>query len=98
LALSVGADAADVWASAAVVGEVNVRVHWVSGAELIAVARSLGKRADGKALGFSVLRKNGSTGAYLCDIYLPHHPKRVQDRATASLGHEMAHCLGLSHE
>ena len=49
-------------------------------------------------MGFSVLRLIKETGDYVCDIYLPRQPSRVQDRATASLGHEMAHCLGFSHE
>jgi hypothetical protein len=92
------ASADEVWESVAAVAEVTVRVHWVSTAELTAAARRLGKRPDGKAMAFSVLRKDTKTGIFVCDIYSPYRPARLQDRATASLGHEAAHCLGFSHE
>ena len=97
-ALSGNAFGADVWKPVAAVTDVAVRLHWVTEAELRAAARSLGKWVTGEALAFSVLRLNPATGAYTCDIYMPNRPSRVQDRATASLGHEMAHCLGFSHE
>ena len=84
------------WVSTVQVDEVVVRIHWVSYRELLAVARTYGKRPQAKAMGFSVLRKSGD--AYRCDIYMPTRPVRVADRMTASLGHEIAHCLGLSHD
>lgn len=91
------AHAADVWAQVADVGTVTVRIHWGSEQELRAAARSFGKRRQSELFGFSVLRKNLETGAYTCDIYMPRSPTRVDDRVTNHLGHELAHCLGLSH-
>jgi hypothetical protein len=98
LALFRSADAGDVWKSVAPVDTVTVRIHYASIAELEAAAREVGKRSAARPLGFSVLRKNVATDSYVCDIYLPQRPERVDDRATVSLGHEMAHCLGFSHE
>jgi hypothetical protein len=97
LALTASAGGLDVWQSVAQPSEVTVRIHWVSSAELKAAARSMGKRSETRALGFSVLRRVTATGSYVCDMYLLQRPARVQDRATASLGHEMAHCLGFAH-
>jgi len=96
--LPVGAGATETWRPIADVVEVTVRVHWVSVGELKAAARALGKRADSRPMGFSVLRRNASTGRFECDVYLVDRPARLQDRATASLGHGIAHCLGFSHE
>ena len=92
------AHAEDVWARAAEVGTVRVQIHWVSADELRAAARTVGKRPQAEPFGFSVLRKNLETGAYACDIYMPRQPTRVDDRVTNPLGHELAHCLGFSHE
>ena len=92
------ANAEDVWTRAAEVGTVTVHVHWVSVDELRVAARSVGKRPQAEPFGFSVLRKNLETGAYTCDIYMPRQPTRVDDRVTNYLGHELAHCLGFSHE
>lgn len=86
------------WKSVADVSEVVVRVHWVSVGELKAVARTYGKRPENEPSGFSVLRLDRATGRYVCEIYLRQRPARVEDRATAFLGHEIAHCLGFSHE
>jgi hypothetical protein len=99
--LALGAPAAyaeDVWARAAEVAVVTVRIHWASVDELRAAARSVGKRPQAEPFGFSVLRKNVETGAYTCDIYMPRQPTRVDDRITHYLGHELAHCLGFSHQ
>jgi hypothetical protein len=84
------------WVAKVQVDEVVVRIHWVSYQELLAVARTHGKRPQTRAMGFSVLRK--LENAYRCDIYMPRQPGRVADRITAALGHEIAHCWGLSHD
>jgi hypothetical protein len=86
------------WKSVAAVETVAVRIHWVSSGELRAAAREVGKRPQTAPKAFSVLRKNAETGVYSCDIYVPKKPERLKDEATATLGHELAHCLGFSHE
>ena len=98
LALCRRADAGDVWKAIAPVETVTVRVHYVSMIELEAAARAVGQQSPDRPLAFSVLRKNVATDGYVCDIYLLQRPTRVDDRGTVSLGHEMAHCLGFSHE
>ena len=65
---------------------------------LLDAAREVGQKPQTTALAFSVLRKNVETGAYTCDVYLTKRPARVWDKPTTSLGHELAHCLGLVHE
>lgn len=96
--LASGASASEDWKSVAEVTEVTVRVHWVSEAELRKAAREVGRRAQASPFGFSVLRQNPRTGTFSCDVYLVQRPTRLEDRATATLGHELAHCLGFSHE
>lgn len=90
--------ATNFWQRAAEVGTVTVHIHWVTLDELKAAALRLGKRPQARPMGFSVLRKNVETGAYVCDIYMPSEPTRVDDRVTNLLGHEFAHCVGFSHE
>lgn len=98
LALFAPANASELWAVVEEVRAVTVRIHWVSEVKLLAAAREVGQKPQTTALGFSVLRKNPGTGAYTCDIYMPREPTRVDDRVTNHLGHELAHCLGFSHE
>lgn len=86
------------WKVVAGVIEVQLRIHWVTEEELLAAARGVGKRPKGQALAFSVLRRVVETGGYTCDIYMLERPVNVGDRATNSLGHELSHCLGYSHE
>ena len=40
--------------------------------------------------GVSVLKRSGDQ--YVCEIYVAR-PKSVDDAATATLGHELLHCL-----
>src|SRR5262245_16454517 len=102
LALCGAANAGDTgvatWKSVAAVESVAVRIHWVSAGELRAEARKVGQRPQSAPKAFSVLRMNPETGAYSCDIYMPKKPERLKDEATASLGHEISHCLGFAHE
>jgi hypothetical protein len=86
------------WKSVAAVETVTVRIHWVSTGELRAAARKVGQRPQTAPKAFSVLRKNPETGVYSCEIYMPKKPERLKDEATASLGHELSHCLGFAHE
>ena len=98
LALCAAGDFGNLWTPLTPVETVNVRIHWVSIAELRTAARNAGETPRTKPLGFSVLRKHPETGAYSCDIYMPKRPARLKDTATGSLGHELAHCLGFVHE
>jgi len=45
--------------------------------------------------GFSILKTNRETSARTCEIYLPNEmrPKKIDDEATLSLGHELLHCM-----
>jgi len=98
LAVLAPADANELWTVTAEVQTVSVRIHWVSSVELLRAAREVGRSPETTALAFSVLRKNVETGAYTCDVYMPKRPTRVWDKPTASLGHELAHCLGFVHD
>ena len=86
------------WNVVADVGQVVIQVHWVTIGELKIAARSYGKRPTAKPMGFSVLTQDVASGEFACHVYLLDQPLRVGDRATATLGHEIAHCLGFSHE
>jgi len=92
------AASSEAWEAAVVVPEVRIAIHWVSHSELSKVAFEVGKRARTRPHGFSVLRHNPGTREYRCDIYLLKRPARVDDQATVTLGHELAHCLGFSHD
>ena len=49
--------------------------------------------------GFSVLKRNSETGAYVCDIYVVKMiGAQVDGDRTTTFGHEVAHCFGLRHE
>ncbi|HEX5048110.1 MAG TPA: hypothetical protein VFX89_13410 [Gammaproteobacteria bacterium] len=98
LPLTAPAGASELWTVVEEVPTVTVRIHWVSRVELLAAARELGQRPQTTALAFSVLRKNVDTGSYTCDVYMPSRPIRTWDKPTTSLGHELAHCLGFTHE
>ena len=98
MTLCCAANAGEAWTSVAPVEVVTVRIHWVSIDDLRAAARAVGKAVKDRPMAFSVLRKNPETGGYSCDIYIPHKPVRIWDEPTASLGHEITHCLGFSHE
>lgn|GEM_PF-2514852 len=99
LLLTLDASAAvERWYSLTTVSEVTVRVHWVSVAELRAAARLYGKRPKSTPAGLAVLKWNPATGKLVCHLFLTAEPTRVDDRATMTLGHEMAHCLGFSHQ
>ena len=88
------------WVRPIEVDEVLIRVHWVTRGEMKVAARGLGARLiDDEVRGFAALRRHVVTGAYSCDIYLPHRTlETIEDRQTRTLGHEAAHCLGFNHE
>jgi hypothetical protein len=96
--LCASARAGDEWTRIEQVETVTVRIHWVSPQELRGAARRVGKKPQSAPLAFSVLRKSTRTDAYSCDIYMPSRLVRIYDKPTASLGHELAHCLGFVHK
>jgi len=97
LALGASAHAGEFWTRVADVGNVTLRVQWVSVAALTAAAKKVGKIASTEPMGFAVLHKNTETGAFTCDVYIAADPARI-DRLTSLLGHELSHCLGFSHD
>ena len=80
---------------------VRLQVMWVDHAELVRIrnryersATSVREGALGESRnrvhGFSILRRRDD--GYTCELYVVR-PERVNDPATATLGHELLHCL-----
>ena len=80
---------------------VTLKIHWFDSAEQLREAA----RQDGRDLkqmglhGFSVLKRNKETGAYVCDLFVVKMTgAQVDGRRTTTFGHEVLHCFGLGHE
>lgn len=95
---SAGGEDGEPWRVAADVDTVTVRINWVSVNALKRAAREIGRNPPSRPEGFAVLRLDTRSGGFTCDIYMIERPRRVGDSITDSLGHEVAHCLGFSHE
>jgi hypothetical protein len=74
---------------------VTLRIHWFESTDELreAASKEIGLN------GFSILKRNTTTGAYVCDLYVVKmtHAYIDGDRTT-TFGHEVLHCLGLRHE
>jgi hypothetical protein len=81
--------------------DLRVVVVRVSTIELIDIQRRYGLRVDLRDIrqnnrhGFTIVKRNLTTGAFTCEIYLPNdrRPRTVDDEATLTIGHEFLHCL-----
>jgi hypothetical protein len=92
----------DQWQPHAQVGvldNVTLRVHWHDSLKLLREAATA-QNVNGVDLhGFSVLRRNGATGEWVCDLYVVKMRGALVDNdRTMTFGHEALHCFGLQHE
>jgi hypothetical protein len=101
---SASADRPDRWRPHPSVGlleSVILRIHWFdSTAELREAAKNSGQEIKEIGLnGFSILKRNAETGAYVCDLYVVRMTGAFIDGdRTTTFGHEVLHCFGLQHE
>ena len=87
--------------SVGVLNRVIVRIHWhETSAELREAARNSGQNIIARGIhGFSILRRNTQTGDYVCDLFvLKMAGAWVDNDRTKTFGHEVLHCIGLSHK
>jgi hypothetical protein len=98
------ADSSDRWRPNPNVGvqeSMTLRIHWFeSSAEFREAAKSDGRDLRQMGLhGFSVLKRNTETGAYVCHIYVMKMTgEQVDGDQTRTFGHEVLHCLGPMHD
>jgi len=89
------------WQSRETVGvldRVVLRVHWFESVAQLRAAAS-GRDVNPRDLrGFAVLSRDKDTGGYVCDVFVVKlGGSQVDDDRTVTFGHEVLHCLGLSH-
>jgi hypothetical protein len=94
--------APDQWQPHAKVGildNVTLRVHWHDSLKLLREAAAA-QNVDAIDLhGFSVLRRSGETGEWVCDLYVVKMRGALVDNdRTVTFGHEVLHCFGFRHE
>jgi hypothetical protein len=80
---------------------VTLRIHWFdSTAELRDASEKSGQKIDEIGLnGFSILKRNTETGAYVCDVYVVKMTgAQIDGDHTTTFGHEVLHCFGLQHD
>lgn len=98
----VGTVTPDRWRPHADVGvleHVTLRVHWYDSIDLLREA-AVGHDLSGDDLhGFSILRRNTTTGEWVCDVFVVRMRGALVDNdRTVTFGHEVLHCVGLRHE
>ena len=92
----------DRWQAHAQVGvldNVTLRVHWHDNLEALRVtARDRNIRAF-DVRGFSILRRDTVSGAWVCDVFVVRLGGGLVDRErTTTFGHEILHCVGFHHD
>jgi hypothetical protein len=82
-----------------VLDNVTLRMHWHDNLEALRAA-AIGHNLNVVDLhGFSTLRRNKETGEWVCDVFVVRMRGALVDNArTVTLGHEILHCVGFSHE
>jgi hypothetical protein len=81
--------------------EVTLRIHWLeSNDELREAAKNSGQPINENYLkGFSILKRNTKTGAYVCDLYVVKMTgAQLDGDRTTTFGHEVLHCFGFQQE
>jgi hypothetical protein len=94
--------APDQWVPHSAVGvldRVTLRMHWYGSLATLREALSEHDLKPRNLHGFSILRRNTATGEYVCDVYVVRMGGALVDGArTVTLGHEVLHCFGMSHD
>ncbi|HVJ29827.1 MAG TPA: hypothetical protein VNA66_05900 [Gammaproteobacteria bacterium] len=102
LAGPVGMVTPDRWRPHADVGildHVTLRMHWYDSLEQLREAAPEQAVGDGDLQGFSILRRNTETGAWICDVFVVKMRGALVDNdRTMTFGHELLHCFGLRHD
>jgi hypothetical protein len=82
-----------------VLDHVTLRMHWYDSLELLREA-AVGNDLSGEDLhGFSILRRDTATGAWVCDVFvLKMRGALVDKERTVTFGHELLHCFGFRHQ
>ncbi len=82
-----------------VLDRVTLRIHWHESLAALREAAASNGVATGDLQGFATLRRNTVTGEYVCDVFVVKMTGAGVDAArTLTFGHEVLHCLGLSHQ
>jgi hypothetical protein len=102
LAGPVGMETPDRWrphADVGVLDHVTLRMHWYDSLEQLRESAPEQAAGDGDLHGFSILRRNVETGAWVCDVYVVKMRGALVDNdRTMTFGHELLHCFGLRHD
>ena len=102
LASSYRSPTADRWHLYPQVGlleNVRLRVHWYENSDDFHKAAETNGLSPKGLFGFSILRRNTSTGEYVCDVHVIEMTgEHVDQEHTMTFGHEVLHCFGLKHE
>jgi hypothetical protein len=92
----------DRWQAHARVGvldNVTLRVHWHDSLEALRVTARDRNVQSFDARGFSILRRDTMSGAWVCDVFVIRLGGTLVDREkTTTFGHEVLHCVGFSHD
>jgi hypothetical protein len=97
-----GKVAPDRWLPHVAVGlldRVTLRIHWYESSAALREA-AIGRDIAARDLhGFSILSRNTQTGDYVCDVFVVRMGGAFVDNdRTVTFGHEVLHCVGLSHD
>jgi hypothetical protein len=86
-------------AKVGVLDNVTLRMHWHDDLDALRAAAT-GHNFNGVDLhGFSILRRNKETGEWVCDVFVVKMRGALVDNdRTVTLGHEILHCVGFSHD
>lgn len=99
---SLGMVTPDQWQPHAKVGildRVTLRVHWHESLKLLREAAVAHNIAATDLHGFSLLRRDAETGAWVCDVFVVRMRGALVDNdRTVTFGHEVLHCFGFRHE
>ena len=86
-------------AKVGILDRVTLRVHWHESLKLLREAAVAHNIAATDLHGFSLLRRDAETGAWVCDVFVVRMRGALVDNdRTVTFGHEVLHCFGFRHE